>query len=102
MTKRREPNMTRLTVDKLFQTLRECAGEDEPDSLSAAVLDVPFDDLGYDSLAILNTVRRIEADHAIELGDDLFDVAPTPRALLEEVNLRLAGQGSRGAVPSVE
>jgi minimal PKS acyl carrier protein len=94
--------MTSFTVDQLIQTLRECAGEDEPESLSAAVLDIPFDDLGYDSLAILNTARQIEADHAIELGDDILDVTSTPRALLEAVNLRLAGLDPRGAVPSAE
>jgi minimal PKS acyl carrier protein len=94
--------MTRLTVDQLVQTLRECAGEDEPESLSVAVLDVPFDDLGYDSLAVLNTVRQIEADHGIELGDDILDVTPTPRALLEAVNLRLARLDPREAVPSAE
>lgn len=94
--------MTRFTIDQLVQTLRECAGEDEPESLSVAILDVPFDDLGYDSLAVLNTVRQIEADYAIEIGDDILGVTPTPRALLAAVNLLLAGLDARGAVPSAE
>jgi minimal PKS acyl carrier protein len=94
--------MTRFTVDQFIKILRESAGEDEPLQLSPAVLDVPFEDLGYDSLAVLNTVRRIEGDHAIELSDDILDTAPTPRALLDEVNYRLAQLDPKGPAPCAE
>jgi minimal PKS acyl carrier protein len=89
--------MPTFTVHDLIDTLRECAGEDEPDQLSADVVDIPFDDLGYDSLSIVNTVRRIERERAIVLGDAVLDTVQTPRDLLDAVVSRLKGQ-----VPSAE
>jgi act minimal PKS acyl carrier protein len=78
--------MTLFTLDDLIQTLRECAGEDEDIDLDGDVLDVPFDDLGYDSLALFNTVSRIERDLAITLPDDVVSEAATPRALLDQIH----------------
>jgi minimal PKS acyl carrier protein len=94
--------MTHFTVDQLLEALRESAGEDEPSQLSAAILDVPFEDLGYDSLAVLNTVRKIERDHAVALTDDILDTAPTPRALLDEVNFQLAQLDPKRPTPCAD
>ena len=50
------------------------------------MLDVPFFDLGYDSLAILQTTARIEDEHGIGLGEEAIDEAETPRQYLDLVN----------------
>ncbi|MER7312125.1 MULTISPECIES: acyl carrier protein [Streptomyces] len=83
--------MTLLTLSDLLVLLRECAGEEESVDLGGDVEDVPFDALGYDSLALLNTVGRIERDHGIRLGDGAVEKATTPRALLEMTNAALTG-----------
>ncbi|MEU2791245.1 acyl carrier protein [Streptomyces sp. NPDC007100] len=83
--------MTLLTVSDLFTLLRECAGEEESVDLGGDVEDVAFDNLGYDSLALLNTLGRIERDYGVRLGDDAVEKATTPRALIEMTNAALAG-----------
>jgi minimal PKS acyl carrier protein len=86
-----------FTIDDLRRVLRESAGdaEDQAVSLDSDILDVTFADLGYDSLALLETSRRIELEHRIELADSMVTDAETPRSLLVFVNDSL---GSRAAV----
>ena len=78
--------MTELTLDGLLTLLRECAGADESIDLSGDVLDAEFGDLGYDSLALFNTVGRIERDYEVRLPEDFIDEVRTPRDLLKLVN----------------
>ena len=70
--------------------LRECAGEEESVDLEGDILDSPFDDLGYDSLALFNTVSRIERDYSVELPDEVVAEARTPRQLLDLISAGLA------------
>lgn len=60
--------------------------------LDGDILEVPFEELGYDSLALLNTVARIERDYSVELGDDVIAEAKTPGLMLERINAALRGQ----------
>ncbi|MCD0486347.1 acyl carrier protein [Streptacidiphilus sp. ASG 303] len=83
-----------MTLTELTQLLRECAGEDEGVDLDGDVLDTPFSELGYDSLAVLQTTGRIERDHGIRLSDDTVAEAQTPRLLLDFVNESLAAARS--------
>jgi act minimal PKS acyl carrier protein len=82
--------MSHLTLPQLVQTMRECAGEDEDVNLDGDILDTLFYDLGYDSLALLQTTGRIEQDFGIVLDEDGINEAETPRALLELVNESLS------------
>ncbi|MGA8116520.1 MAG: acyl carrier protein [Actinocatenispora sp.] len=78
--------MTELKIDELRQLLRECAGEDEDVDLDGDIVDVAFDELGYDSLALFNTISKIEREYSIQLGDDVVNETKTPRELLDLVN----------------
>ncbi|GAA2898770.1 acyl carrier protein [Streptosporangium fragile] len=78
--------MEKLTVTRLMEIMRECAGEGEGLAVTDDVLDVEFGDLGYDSLAMLETAGRIERDHGIRLADDQVTEAKTPRAFLALVH----------------
>ncbi|MGW7537844.1 acyl carrier protein [Amycolatopsis sp. NPDC054798] len=82
--------MTEFRIEELTRLLRECAGEDEAIGLDGDIMDTLFDDLGYDSLALFNTVSRIERDFRISLPDDTVAEAKTPRALLQEINACLS------------
>lgn len=75
-----------LTIDDLKRILRECAGADEQVDLDGDILDIEFIDLGYDSLAMLETSSRIEREYGIKLDDDIVVSATTPRAFLALVN----------------
>ncbi|GAA2637973.1 acyl carrier protein [Streptomyces vastus] len=83
--------MKHLELSDLTALLRECAGEEEGVDLDGDVLDVPFTDLGYDSLALLQTTGRIERDYEVTL-DEALDVAGTPRQYLDAVNRALSAR----------
>ncbi|MER7794443.1 acyl carrier protein [Streptomyces sp. NPDC097640] len=88
---------TRMTLSELTALLRECAGEDETVDLDGDVLDTPFTDLNYDSLAVLQTVGRIEREYGVTLADDTVAEAVTPRLLLQYVNAGLTEARTRPA-----
>lgn len=83
--------MNEFTLRELTDLLRTCAGDPEEgvDLTSDDVLDVPFIDLGYDSLALLQVTGVINREHGVELSDDAVAEAETPRALLEMINTGL-------------
>ncbi|MFI2712180.1 acyl carrier protein [Micromonospora sp. NPDC018662] len=83
--------MTTLDLPTLKDILRECAGEDEDAELTGDILDVPFADLGYDSLALLETAGVIQRRYGARLQDDAVTQAQTPRALLDLANQALTG-----------
>ncbi|MFJ8546476.1 acyl carrier protein [Streptomyces sp. NPDC093586] len=84
--------MDRLELDRLTELLRECAGEGEGVDVDGDVLDTPFLDLGYDSLALLQVTGVIERDHDLMLDEEALDEAETPRQYLDLVNGALAAR----------
>lgn len=80
----------RLELTDLITLLRECAGEEEGVDLDGDILDVPFAELGYDSLAVLQTTGRIERDFEVLLDEEAVDEAETPRVYLELINRALS------------
>ncbi|MEI5099119.1 acyl carrier protein [Streptomyces sp. PmtG] len=80
-----------MDLKELTTLLRECAGVAEGVDLDGDVIDEPFDELGYDSLAVLQVTGVIERDHEIELSDDTVAEAATPRLLLAFINDALKG-----------
>ncbi|AJF66131.1 acyl carrier protein [Streptomyces vietnamensis] len=78
--------MARLTLDALRTILVACAGEDDSADLSGDILDITFEDLGYDSLALMESAARIEREFGVTLDDDDVNEALTPRLLLDLVN----------------
>jgi len=78
-----------FTLDDLRRILREGAGTDEEVDLDGEILDTEFDELGYESLALLETGGRVEREYGISLADDTLSSVRTPRALIEAVNAEL-------------
>ncbi|WP_030997653.1 acyl carrier protein [Streptomyces sp. NRRL F-5630] len=79
-----------MQLENLTTVLRECAGESENADLSERALDISFTDLGYDSVAVLETTARIERDYGIALDDEAVSEAETLRQYLALVNEALA------------
>jgi act minimal PKS acyl carrier protein len=82
--------MAELRLDELLQILRGCAGEDGTVDLGGDVDDVPFATLGYDSLAMLETISQVELRYGVSIPDEAVHEMPTPRAALDYFNQRLA------------
>ncbi|WP_145502581.1 acyl carrier protein [Streptomyces sp. CFMR 7] len=79
----------------LKRIIKEGVGADESVDLEGDILDVDFEALGYESLAMLETGTRIEREFGITLDDETVTKTATPRGLIEAVNARL------GSVPTV-
>lgn len=75
-----------VTLTDLTRMLRESAGEEEGVDLDGGVLDTPFIDLGYDSLALLQVIGQIQREYGITVPDGAVADAETPRALLDVIN----------------
>ncbi|MEE1840025.1 MULTISPECIES: acyl carrier protein [unclassified Streptomyces] len=82
--------MDRLELTELTALLRACAGEGEGIDLDGDVLDTLFLDLGYDSLALLQTTGIIERDYDVLLDEEALEDAETPRQYLDLVNRALS------------
>ncbi|PCG87285.1 actinorhodin polyketide synthase [Streptomyces sp. WZ.A104] len=83
-----------FTLQALRTTLLEGAGTDENVDLNGDIADTTFEDLGYESLAMLETVGRIEREYGIDLDEEEVALANTPRALIRLVNDRLSAAQS--------
>jgi act minimal PKS acyl carrier protein len=79
-----------LTMTDFLDILRASAGEDETVDLGGEIDDLTFTDLGYDSLALLETAGRVQRAYGIELDDQTLAEADTPRRFLAAVNEALA------------
>lgn len=77
---------TQITLDDLRRILFQGAGAEEGVDLDGDILDTEFADLGYDSIALLETVARISQEFKITLDDNVAASARTPRELLKLVN----------------
>ncbi|GAA2302529.1 acyl carrier protein [Streptomyces caniferus] len=77
---------THVTLTDLTRMLRESAGEEEGVDLDGDVIDTPFIELGYDSLALLQVIGEIQREYGVEIPDDAVVDAETPRALLDLIN----------------
>ncbi|MER5203879.1 acyl carrier protein [Streptomyces sp. NPDC002825] len=78
--------MAALQLDDLKRILVACAGEGEDIDLSGDILDTTFEDLGYDSLALMESAARIAQEYGVDVPDDALADVETPRALLDLVN----------------
>ena len=81
--------MSLMTFDDLKQILAECAGEDESTSLDPQALDTPFTDLGYDSLALMESAALVAQRFGAVLSDDEAASISTPREFLDRVNVAI-------------
>ncbi|AWT42946.1 MULTISPECIES: acyl carrier protein [Streptomyces] len=79
-----------FTLDDLRRILIEAAGDDESYNLDGDILDTEFEELGYESLALLETGGRIEREYGISLDEEVLSIANTPRLLIDTVNAGLA------------
>ncbi|XLE12029.1 acyl carrier protein [Streptomyces sp. Pv4-95] len=84
--------MQQFDITALLALLRDSAGESDTNDLEGDVLDVPFGELGYDSLALLQVTGVIERDSGVTLDDEALDEAETPRQYLAVVNRVLSSR----------
>ncbi len=75
-----------IDIDDLRRVLVACAGESDDTPLGEDTLDWDFDDLGYDSLAQMDTAARIGREYGVHIPDEYITELRTPRQVLDFVN----------------
>ena len=73
-----------ITVDEIRRIIIASAGAPEA-AVEADFADTSFDELGYESLALMETASAIEREFGVSVPDDLLFEARTPRDLAELV-----------------
>ncbi|SNQ48495.1 Actinorhodin polyketide synthase acyl carrier protein [Frankia canadensis] len=79
-----------MTIDELRDLLVECAGGDDAAAPAGDISNVPFEDLGYDSLALIETATRLKLERGVVVPDEVIAQARTAGELLAEINERIA------------
>lgn len=79
-----------LTIDDLLRVLAQCAGEAGDVDLTGDIRNRNFEDMGYDSLALMETAARLKQEFGIELTDEEITESVTPADLLKTVNAGMA------------
>lgn len=88
-----------FTAADLNRIVHEAAGEYDID-IDVRTMDADFEQLGYDSLVMLETGIRIEREFGFKLHDTTIFDSTTPRSLVESVNTQLAAyETERGTAP---
>ncbi|WP_433325221.1 beta-ketoacyl synthase N-terminal-like domain-containing protein [Spirillospora sp. CA-294931] len=77
-----------LELDELSTIFRESAGVDHAVDFDGAAIDTEFDELGIDSIALMETASRISREHGVRLDEEELAGATTARLLLDLVNER--------------
>ena len=75
-----------IALPDLRRILLEGAGAVQGIDLDDEILDSNFEDLGYDSIAIMETAARISREYGVAINDEALLDARTPRLLLDLVN----------------
>ncbi|MFD9393532.1 phosphopantetheine-binding protein [Streptomyces sp. NPDC060000] len=84
-----------FTIDDLKRILHTSAGVPEGVDFDGDILDIAFDSLGYESLALLETCGSIEREFEVSIDDDALTITDTPRTLLRLVNDQLVTPSTR-------
>jgi minimal PKS acyl carrier protein len=82
--------MAEFTPDKLREIMHACAGPGDHPELDGEFLDIPYTDLEFDSLAVLELATRIQQDLGVPFPDDAVAEMETPRNVLQYVNQKIA------------
>lgn len=78
--------MSEMTLDQLREVMRETAGEGDDVDLDADILHTPFDELEFDSLALMEIAAIIKQRFGIAIPEEAILELRTPRMMLDHVN----------------
>jgi len=82
--------MKQMTVPILMEILDRAGGADESVDLTTDVASRDLEELGYESLAILEAAGLIEREYGVTLDEATLSDARTPQGLVAVVNEALS------------
>ncbi|WP_340377086.1 methyltransferase [Streptomyces sp. SS7] len=78
--------MQEFTLEELVELIEAHAGEPDEGELDVSVVDVLFQELGYDSVQLLEVVSQIKARYGLDLAEGILAEMRTPRQVLDTIN----------------
>jgi act minimal PKS acyl carrier protein len=78
--------MSGFELRELRQIMRSVAGAEQGVSFDGEIGEVSFDDLGYDSLAVLEVMSEVQRRHGIEVPEEVIFDLRTPQQAVDYVN----------------
>lgn len=78
--------MEELTLDELIRLIETHAGEPDEGELDVNVVDVLFEQLGYDSIRLLEVISQIKNRYGLDLSEEILSEMKTPRQTLDKIN----------------
>ncbi|MEC3952020.1 acyl carrier protein [Nocardia sp. CDC153] len=85
--------MKQFTLEDLRGIMRTSVGVEEGIDLDGDISDADFEDLGYDSLALLELTGEVQRQFGVVLPGDIVADMPTPRKAVEIINRLFAEAG---------
>lgn len=82
--------MTEFTVLDLKHLLERSAGEAGVDWTDGTTLGRSFEEIGYDSIALLELSALVQREYGIRIPDDTLAELPTPGTILAYLNRQKA------------
>ena len=81
--------MSQLTLEELKVFLLRSVGDDESIDLSGDIASTALSDLGFDSLAVIDTTSQLEQHFKVKFTDDDASGITTAQDFIDIVNQRL-------------
>lgn len=78
--------MAGLGIEELRTIMRGAAGSADGVDLDGEIAAVPFVELGYDSLAVLEMMSEVQRRYGVTLDDDVVFELQTPQDAIDHVN----------------
>ncbi|MFL6141122.1 MAG: acyl carrier protein [Labedaea sp.] len=67
-----------FTLSQLLEVMRSCAGVEDGVEIDASKADVEFEELGYDSLAVLEIAAQVQRQYGVPMPDECVEHMHTP------------------------
>lgn len=83
--------MAGFSIGDLRTIMRSSAGSEEGVDLDGEISAVPFAELGYDSLAVLEMMSEVQRQYGVTIPEELVFELATPQAAVDYVNSQRVG-----------
>jgi act minimal PKS acyl carrier protein len=83
--------MSTFNLDDLRVLMRESVGVEAGVDLDADITDIQFEELGYDSLALLELAIQVKRKYGVVIPDDEVVEMTTPRLAIQFINKNFVG-----------
>jgi act minimal PKS acyl carrier protein len=78
--------MAGFGIEELRTIMRGAAGSADGVDLDGEIAAVPFVELGYDSLAVLEMMSEVQRRYGVTVDDDVVFELQTPQEAIDHVN----------------